>query len=105
MVRIDAPENPDSEHGSLIQKSAKILPSNRLCINQKRGLEKLLTKHLAEGIATDYDSDGRLAWLEILRAQKRFGGTETIRRVELERLESTTTLLAPGGMPSKKHGV
>jgi uncharacterized protein YuzE len=27
------------------------------------------TKHLAEGIAADYDSDGRLAGLEILDAQ------------------------------------
>ena len=42
------------------------------------------TKHLAEGIAADYDSEGRLAGLEIFDAQKRFGGTETIRRVELE---------------------
>ena len=35
------------------------------------------TKHLAEGIAADYDSEGRLAGLEILDAQKRFGGSET----------------------------
>ena len=28
------------------------------------------TKHLAEGIAADYDSEGRLAGLEILDAQK-----------------------------------
>jgi len=33
------------------------------------------TKHLAEG---------RLAGLEILDAQKRFGGSETMRQVELE---------------------
>ena len=42
------------------------------------------TKHLAEGIAADYDSEGRLAGFEILDAQKRFGGTDTMRRVELE---------------------
>ena len=42
------------------------------------------TKHLAEGIAADYDSEGRLAGLEILDAQKRFGGAETMRRVELD---------------------
>lgn len=42
------------------------------------------TKHLAEGIAADYDSEGRLAGLEIFDAQKRFGGTETMLRVELE---------------------
>lgn len=35
-------------------------------------------------IAADYDSEGRLAGLEILDAQKRFGGTETMHRVELE---------------------
>ena len=44
----------------------------------------MTTKHLAEGIAADYDSEGRLAGLEILDAQKRFGGTETMRHVELE---------------------
>ena len=32
------------------------------------------TKHLAEGIAAGYDSEGCLAGLEILDAQKRFGG-------------------------------
>jgi uncharacterized protein YuzE len=42
------------------------------------------TKHLAEGIAADYDSEGRLTGLEILDAQKRFGGSETMRRVELD---------------------
>ncbi|HCX28333.1 MAG TPA: hypothetical protein DHU55_00955 [Blastocatellia bacterium] len=54
------------------------------------------TKHLTEGIAADYDSEGRLAGLEILDAQKRFGGSavtqrdsarpgfQTMRRVELE---------------------
>ena len=45
------------------------------------------TKHLAERIAADYPpwrTKGRLAGLEILDAQKRFGGTETMRRVELE---------------------
>lgn len=42
------------------------------------------TKHLAEGIAADYDSEGRLAGLEILEAQKRFGGPDTIHRLELE---------------------
>jgi uncharacterized protein YuzE len=31
------------------------------------------TKRLAEGIAADYNSEGRLAGLEILDAQKRFG--------------------------------
>jgi uncharacterized protein YuzE len=62
------------------------------------------TKHLAEGIAADYDKDGRLSGLEILDAQKRFGGTETIRRVELEGLESVAAPLALGEKPAKEYG-
>jgi uncharacterized protein YuzE len=42
------------------------------------------TKHLAEGIVADYDSDGRLAGIEILDAVKRFGDQETLRQVVLE---------------------
>ena len=44
------------------------------------------TKPLAEGIAADDDSEGRLAGLEILDAMKRFGDAETMRRVILEGL-------------------
>ncbi len=62
------------------------------------------TKHLAEGIAADYDKDGRLAGLEILDAQKRFGGKETMRRVELEGLESDTAPLVMREKPPKKYG-
>ncbi len=42
------------------------------------------TKHLAEGIAADYDSEGRLAGLEILDAVRRFGGRDTLRQVVIE---------------------
>ena len=42
------------------------------------------TEHLAEGIAADYDMDGRLAGLEILDATRRFGGKETLQQVVLE---------------------
>jgi uncharacterized protein YuzE len=53
------------------------------------------TKHLAEGIAADYDSDDQLVGLEILDAVKRFGGPETLRQVVLEgigpTLQPTTT--------------
>ncbi|MBM4464192.1 MAG: DUF2283 domain-containing protein [Chloroflexi bacterium] len=42
------------------------------------------TKHLAEGIAADYDAEGRLAGIEILDAVKRFGAPEGFRQVVLE---------------------
>ena len=61
------------------------------------------SKHLAEGIAADYDLEGRLCGLEILDAQKRFGGKETIRRVQLEGLESAAPL-APQEKPPKEYG-
>jgi len=61
------------------------------------------TKHLAGGIAADYDSEGRLAGLEILDAQKRFGGQETMRRVELEGLESAAPL-SLREQPPKEYG-
>jgi uncharacterized protein YuzE len=41
------------------------------------------TKHLAEGIAADYDQEGRLAGLEILDAKARFGDSATFETVEL----------------------
>lgn len=42
------------------------------------------TKHLAEGIAADYDADGRLAGLEILDAKKRLGDPAAFKQVILE---------------------
>lgn len=42
------------------------------------------TKHLAEGIAADYDSDGRLAGIEILDARKRLGDPAAFKQVILE---------------------
>lgn len=45
------------------------------------------TKHLAEGVAADYDRDGRLAGIEILDAVKRLGGDRTIlKKVVLEEI-------------------
>ena len=48
------------------------------------------TKHMAEGIAADYDADGKLAGIEILDAVKRFGGKETLRQVVIEGFGPTT---------------
>jgi YD repeat-containing protein len=42
------------------------------------------TEHLAEGIAADYDAEGRLAGIEILDALKRFGSRDVFRQVVLE---------------------
>jgi uncharacterized protein YuzE len=42
------------------------------------------TKHLGEGIAADYDSDGRLAGIEILDAIRRLGDPAVLRQVILE---------------------
>ena len=44
----------------------------------------VMTKHMAEGIAADYDADGKLAGIEILDAVKRFGGKETLSQVVIE---------------------
>ncbi len=42
------------------------------------------TKHLAEGIAADYDSEGRLTGIEILDARKRLGDPAIFKQVILE---------------------
>lgn len=42
------------------------------------------TKHLAEGIAADYDSDGLLVGLEILDARKRTGNKDMFKQIVLE---------------------
>lgn len=42
------------------------------------------TEQLADGIAADYDSDGRLAGIEILDALERFRGPRVLRQVVLE---------------------
>jgi uncharacterized protein YuzE len=42
------------------------------------------TEHLAEGIAADYDAEGRLAGIEILDTLKRFGDRNTLRQITLE---------------------
>ena len=44
------------------------------------------TEHVAEGIAVDYDSEGRIAGIEILDAVKHFGSKEVFKKVTLEDL-------------------
>ena len=41
------------------------------------------TKHLADGIAADYDSEGHLTGIEILDAMKQLGDPAVFRRVTL----------------------
>jgi uncharacterized protein YuzE len=42
------------------------------------------TKELAEGLAAEYDADGRLAGIEILDVAKHFGGQDVLRQVVIE---------------------
>ncbi len=42
------------------------------------------TKHLAEGLAADYDAEGHLAGIEILDAVERLGDKDVFRQVILE---------------------
>jgi uncharacterized protein YuzE len=44
----------------------------------------VITKHLAEGLAADYDAEGHLAGIEILDAMKRLGDKDVFRQVVLE---------------------
>ena len=44
------------------------------------------TKQVAEGIAVDYDKEGRIAGIEILDALKRFGSKDVFKKVILEDL-------------------
>jgi uncharacterized protein YuzE len=60
------------------------------------------SKHLAEGIAADYDTDGRLAGIEILDAMKRFGDRATLRKIILEGIEPSAAVVREN--PGKKYG-
>ena len=52
-----------------------------------RFIEATITsKHVAEGIAVDYDAEGRIAGIEILDAVKRFGSKDVFKKVTLEDL-------------------
>ena len=61
------------------------------------------TKHLTEGIAADYDAEGRLAGLEVLDAVRRFGDKSTMQRVVLEGFAESTSVLRE--KPDREYGV
>ena len=42
------------------------------------------TRDLGDGIAAEFDADGRLVGIEILDAAKRLGGQDPLRQVILE---------------------
>ena len=46
----------------------------------------VMTQELAEGIAAEYDAQGRLVGIEILDAVKRLGDPSVLQQVILERL-------------------
>ena len=60
------------------------------------------TKHLAEGIAADYDAAGRLAGLEVLDAARRFGDKATMQQVVLEGFAESTAVLRE--KPDREYG-
>ena len=55
------------------------------------------THELAEGIAAEYDAQGRLVGLEILDAVKRLGDPSVLQQVILERLGPASP--SPTGRP------
>jgi len=60
------------------------------------------TKHLAEGIAVDYDASGRLAGIEVLDAVRRFGDRETLQQVIVEGISPAPAIVRE--KPDQKYG-
>ena len=60
------------------------------------------TKHLAEGIAADYDAEGRLAGLEVLDAVRRFGDCNTLQEIVLEGVGNPVSMVRE--KPGKGYG-
>ena len=54
------------------------------------------THELVEGIAAEYDAQGRLVGLEILDASKRFGEPSPLQQVILEGVGPAATLVGTG---------
>ena len=44
----------------------------------------VITEHVADGVAVDYDSEGQIAGIEIMDTVKRFGTKEVFKKVTLE---------------------
>ncbi len=44
----------------------------------------VITKELGDGIAFDFDSDGKIAGIEVLDAASRLGEKDTLKKVVLE---------------------
>jgi uncharacterized protein YuzE len=65
---------------------------------------RVTTKHLAEGIAADYDEAGRLAGLEILDAQKQFGGREALEHLSWEGFAAADIPLSVREKPPEGYG-
>jgi uncharacterized protein YuzE len=53
-------------------------------IRFNEGHPQVMTEHLSEDIAADYDKDGRLAGLEILDASRLLGGKDVFHSVVFE---------------------
>ena len=47
---------------------------------------KVTTKQIGEGIAADYDAEGRLAGIEILDAVRRLGDKTIFKKITLEEI-------------------
>lgn len=56
------------------------------------------TKHLAEGIAADYDRNGQLAGIEILDARQRCGDEDSLRHITLEGFEGVVPVFRYQGV-------
>jgi YD repeat-containing protein len=62
------------------------------------------TKPLGEGIAVEYDQEGRLAGIEVLDAIKRFGDADSLRQVVIEGIGLTASSRHDRMVVAEKHG-
>lgn len=60
------------------------------------------TKHLAEGIAADYDATGRLAGIEVLDAVRRFGDGDTLQQLIVEGISPAAVVREKPGKYGKE---